>query len=92
MTDFQFEPQRKASSNLHADSECKTCDGIRFVVYSRRAPEQSSWMRDHGIKPSKLAIDELAACPDCNPVDVSFSRHDGTRFVAPDPAKVRERA
>jgi hypothetical protein len=35
-------------------------------------------------------IEEYAACPDCNPVDAGFWRHDGTRVTPPDPARVRE--
>lgn len=34
--------------------------------------------------------DRYAVCPDCSTVDVSFWRHDGTRFVPPDPGRVRE--
>lgn len=34
--------------------------------------------------------EQYAVCPDCNPADASFTRYDGTRFVLPDPAKVRE--
>lgn len=34
--------------------------------------------------------DRYAVCPDCSTADASFWRHDGTRFVPPDSARVRE--
>lgn len=34
--------------------------------------------------------ERYAVCPDCNQADASFWRADGTRFVPPDSARVRE--
>jgi len=92
MTGFEFDRPKPAGANLHSTVDCKSCGGDRFVVVSLRAPVQSSWMREKGIKPrTDLPIDELAACPDCNAAaDTSFRRHDGTIARALDPAKVRQ--
>lgn len=90
MSDF-FDKPKSYGSNLHQNVACKTCGGDRFVLVQKRRPQQSSWMRDHGIKPrSELLIDEYSACPDCNPADTSFWRHDRSRAEALDPAKVRQ--
>lgn len=82
----------KGALNLHAAAtQCELCDGDRFVVVSTRKPTQSDWMNAHSIKASEDAvIDELAPCPDCNPTEVSFYRHDGSRFRSPDAGRVRE--
>lgn len=35
-------------------------------------------------------IEEYAGCPDCNAVQITYYRADGTRWTSPDPARVRE--
>lgn len=71
------------ATNRTAHVTCETCGGDRFVTYSMRRPEQSVWMREHGITPNyDNLIEEVAPCPDCNPID-------DPRL--PDPAQVRER-
>ncbi len=76
-TDFAFDEPKAAGVNLHSESKCRTCDGDRFVVV--------------GLRPVKNGgIEEYAPCPDCNPIDVSFHRHNGTIARSLDPAKVRE--
>jgi len=78
--------------NIHAPaSECATCGGDRFVVVGMRPVIASVWMKEHGIEPPETeGIEEMAACPDCNPVDTAFTRFDGSKARALDPAKVRE--
>lgn len=82
----------ESANQVAAPVRCETCDGDRFVVYATRKPTQTQWMKEHGIEANESEmIEEMAACPECNPTDVSFHRHDGSRFMPPDPAKVRER-
>ncbi len=61
---------------------CKTCRGDRFVTVRLRAP-MNKVVTDH-------LYEEVAPCPDCNVIDVSYRRFDGSRFVGMDPAAVRE--
>jgi hypothetical protein len=71
--------------------QCETCNGHRLVVVATRLQEQTFWMKERGITPSDDPYEEWAACPDCNTAaDASYHRFDGTKFVPPDPAKVRE--
>lgn len=81
------------SANIAAKyTPCATCDGDRFVVYSKRKPMTTAWMEAHGIKANEEEmIEEMAPCPDCNSTaDTSFHRPDGSQFRSPDPGKVRE--
>lgn len=81
------------SANVAAKfTPCETCDGDRFVVYSKRKPITTAWMQAHGITADESElIEEMAPCPDCNAgVDTSFHRPDGSKFRSPDPGKVRE--
>ena len=83
-------PRRATNLNAPATT-CATCGGDRFVVVATRPVTASVWMKEHGIEPPEGAVEEeWAPCPDCSPQDVSFYRHDGSRFVTPDAAKVRE--
>jgi hypothetical protein len=85
------ERPRRATNLAAPASTCATCGGDRFVVVATRPVTASVWMKEHGIEPPEGAVEEeYAPCPDCNPQDVSFYRHDGSRFVTPDVAKVRE--
>lgn len=72
-------------------TRCDTCGGDRYVTVRLRAPEQTEWMREHNIKPSTTSMyDEVAGCPDCNPQEIVWRRHDGTVFRTLDPAAVRQ--
>ena len=59
---------------------CPTCNGDLSVLVATR--------------PSKVPeapYDEYAPCPDCNSqADYSFRRVDGSEFLPPDPARVRQ--
>lgn len=75
--------QPTQATNRSVTVRCEICGGDRFVTYSMRRPEQSVWMREHGIEPHHDRLtEEVAPCPDCNPID-------DPRL--PDPAQVRER-
>lgn len=63
------------STNQAVNKTCPACGGDRFVVYSVRSPDK---------------IEEMAPCPLCNAVEISFFRPDGTKLRTPDPARVRE--
>jgi hypothetical protein len=54
-------------TNLHAaPSSCQICGGDRFVVVSTRVPQQSAWMKEHGIEPNEAElIEEYGPCPKC---------------------------
>ena len=86
------EVERPKGTNLHADATaCATCGGNRSVVVSTRPAKQSAWMREQGIEfPAGAELEEMAPCPECSSVEVSFWRFDGSKFVGPDPARVRE--
>lgn len=87
-TDRQATPSR----GLPAPAACPTCGGDRWVLYGTRRAEQAPWMKERGIEPTAVPVDEYAACPECNAgANASFTRHDGSRFLPPDPARVRER-
>lgn len=77
----EAKPRVQATNLSAAVTDCSTCDGDRFVVYTRRKQGQTAWMMEHGIEPNENElIEEMAPCPDCGP-DVKG---------APDPAQVRE--
>lgn len=82
----------RRGTNLSVEpTHCCLCGGDRFVVVGTRPVVASQWHRDRGMDvPSGASEDEYAPCPECNPTDTSFWRHDGTQFRSPDPAKVRE--
>ena len=63
-------------------TECSTCQGDRFVTVALRSP--------HNPNVKDRFYEEVAPCPDCNPIDVSYFRHDGTKFRGMDPAAVRQ--
>lgn len=88
----EAEAVKPKGTNLSAYKACATCGGDRFVVVATRKPQQSQWARERGIAPDESElIEEMAACPDCNPsVDASFHRGDGSKFRPIDPAKTRE--
>lgn len=81
-----------ARTNVHAPpSECPTCKGDRFVLVLMRPATASIWTHEHGLEPVTGAnFEEWAPCPDCNSVDTSFTRFDGSKVRTPDPGKVRE--
>jgi len=72
-------------------TRCVSCGGDRFVLVNLRSPETTMWMEEHGIQASTQHFhEEYAPCPDCNNIDVSHFRHDGSRFRGMDPAQVRQ--
>lgn len=74
-----------------APTDCQTCGGDRFVVVGTRPVVASPWMDEHKIVPPKdAAEEEVAPCPDCNPVEVSWYRPDGSHRTLPDPDRVRQ--
>lgn len=81
MTEFEFEQERSRGTNRSAPATtCATCGGDRFVVYSLRRPQQSTWMAERSIEPHYDRLtEEVAPCYTCN-------RSDDRRF--PDPALV----
>jgi hypothetical protein len=81
---------RPQSTNRHVDTDCATCGGDRFVTVRLRPQEQTMWMKERGIVPSKDSFhEEVACCPDCNPSDVSYFTG-GRKFRQMDPAAVRD--
>jgi hypothetical protein len=91
--DWQPSGERpRRATNLNAPATvCATCGGDRFVVVSTRPVTASVWMKERGIEPPAGAVEEeWGSCPECNPQEVSFWRADGSKFVTPDAAKVRE--
>ena len=60
---------------------CKTCGGDRFVTVRLRPAHNPNSTEEY---------EEVAPCPDCNPVNVDYTRFDGSRFRGMDPAAVRE--
>lgn len=83
---------KRRATNQSVTTQCAVCGGDRFVLVSKRPVTASQWQREHGIVPPADATeDEYAPCPECaSTVDASFFRHDGTKFVPPDPARTRE--
>jgi hypothetical protein len=81
----------RATNQSVEPTECQTCHGDRFVVALLRTPQTTTWMSEHGLKASeKDKLEELAPCPDCNPIIVTWRKFDGHRGQSPDPAAVRE--
>jgi hypothetical protein len=71
---------------------CPTCHDDRFVLVSLRAPVQTILMKEKELElpEDQGGIEEYAPCPDCNSMaDTGFRRADGSRFVGPDPERVR---
>ena len=59
---------------------CGTCQGDLFVLVATRSSSNP-----------ESPTEEYAPCPDCNPhANTSFRRHDGSEFVGPDSARVRQ--
>lgn len=86
------ESERKPrSTNRSVSVVCETCGGDRFVTVRLRSPDQTIWMTEHGIQANPREFhEEVAPCPDCNPTEISYWRHDRTKFTVMDPAAVRE--
>jgi hypothetical protein len=81
---------RVVSTNRHVDTDCKTCGGDRFVTVRLRPQEQTMWMEEHKISPKQDSRhEEVACCPDCNPLEVSYFVF-GRKFRQMDPAAVRD--
>lgn len=71
-------------------TRCELCGGDRYVTVRLRAPEQTAWMRQHGLKPSTVSFhEETAPCPDCHPVEITHWRFDGSLFKTMDAGAAR---
>jgi hypothetical protein len=83
---------RPQSTNRHAQATgCTTCNGNRFVTVRLRPQEQTMWMKERRLVPHPTSFhEEVAPCPACHPVEVTYWRHDRTEFRSMDPAQVRE--
>lgn len=93
MAGFEFDEPFVPKTNAAVDVVCSTCHGDRFVLVSKRVPQQSPWAMAKGIEIPKdpPLYEQYAACPDCNSqTDTSFWRHNGTKASALDAARVRE--
>lgn len=92
MNEFAFDQNKTPATNRSAPAtDCPACDGDRFVLYSTRPVQASTWMREKGITPpADAAIEEYAPCPLCNQSDASHWAG-GRKVSPPDPAQVRER-
>ena len=79
-------------TNLSAKiTNCRTCHGDRFVTVRLRSPEQTAWMNDHKITaPKDRFFEEVAPCPDCNPIVVEYFLTGGSRFRSMDATAARE--
>jgi hypothetical protein len=70
----------KPPAHTQEPTICETCKGDRFVLVRKRPGEAKG-----------MFFEEYAACPDCaDGIVVDYWRADGTKFVAPDRAQVRE--
>ena len=92
MTDFEFDTPPSPGTNRSAKpTECATCGGDKFVVVRLRSPEQTAWMNDHGLKASRDSFhEEMAPCPDCNPIEVIYHLVGGKKFRSMDAAATRQ--
>lgn len=75
---FEFDKPKSGGTNLHVELDCRTCNGDRMVLYSKRTATYN------GVTSQ---FDEYAPCPDCN-ADCNTLRKG---FRSPDAAQVRER-
>jgi len=92
MTGFEFDsPPSPGTNRSAAITDCSTCGGDRFVTVRLRSPQQTQWMKDHGITPARDRFhEEVAPCPACGQaIDVSYYV-EGKPFRPMDPAQVRE--
>lgn len=79
----EAQKRQPPATNRSVSVNCDTCSGDRFVIVRLRS------VGDNDI--TAVNFEEWAPCPDCNSTaNTSFWRHDGTRFVSPDSAAVRE--
>lgn len=63
-----------SGTNLAARAtDCQTCGRDRFVVVSKRRPQTSQWMKEHGITANADEwIEEYAPCYSCSRDAFSF--------------------
>lgn len=80
------------SANRSASvTDCRTCGGDRFVTVRLRSPEQTAWMADRGISPpADRFYEEVAPCPSCNPIEVTYWQADGRQFRSMDAHATRK--
>lgn len=90
MDDYGLEKPTPRTNQTGKHVVCRTCDGDRFVTVRLRSAEQTLWQAERNLVPSRNSFhEEVAPCPDCHQIEVSWWRHDGTRFRGMDPAAVR---
>jgi hypothetical protein len=79
-------PDNDASGGTNRSAptkSCATCGGDGFVTVRLRAPEQTLWMSEHDLAPSRLSFhEEVAPCYVCN-----LAGYEQLRTI--DPARAR---
>lgn len=92
MAGFEFDaPPSPGTNRAAAPTHCRTCHGDRFVTVRLRSPEQTAWMNDRGLRPRKDVFhEEVAPCPDCHRVEITYWVSLGPPFRVMDPAAVRQ--
>jgi hypothetical protein len=87
---FDREDGDEATNRSVPPTRCATCEGDRFVTVRLRSQEQTAWMAEHGHRPNpKEFHEEMAPCPDCNPIQVEYYLVGGHRFRSMDAAATR---
>lgn len=90
MSDYDLGDKSPGTNRSVKPTECSTCGGDRFVTVRLRSPETTIWMQEHGIKANPREFhEEVAPCPDCNPVEVTYWTGN-RKFRSMDPAAARE--
>jgi hypothetical protein len=71
--DYGIAKPSPATNQSVPPTDCRTCGGDRFVTVRLRSPETTIWMTEHGLKANpKEFHEEVAPCPDCHPVEVTY--------------------
>lgn len=89
------QPKPTYEPRVSQPGHCATCDDHKLVLVGHLPPVQTIWMRERGIEvsqhPAEKGFEQYACCPDCNSdANIAYWRHDGTRFIPLDPARIRE--
>jgi hypothetical protein len=83
---FEFDKPSETGTNRSLKvTECRTCKGDRFVTVRMRTPDGRT---PKGRDPS--FYEEVAGCPDCNPIHDLDYFPGGKKFRVMDPAAVRQ--
>ncbi len=84
---FEFDKPSETGTNRSMKvTACRTCHGDRFVTVRLRSPSTPTPTgRDASF------YEEVAGCPDCNPIhDIEGYFPGGRKFRVMDPAAVRQ--